>query len=352
MPDSGFVAGATSDPNHRYDLSELASSDDRPSRPFRPIHKPYHFSEAGKSEEHRHASVTGLLDLVFPPHHDFQMTPKNVCKSISPVPSQLHACSESRTVAFSHYTPSFSYCGREPQVFFSPEIDILYFGPRPGYMAANSQLQSFLLTIDQAHLANIQRIAIDDAVFRTETSDSLTQPTSRPTSNTLGNPHYSSVQAVSNTVEVLHKILARMPALKEVLFIPQGGYYAPGTSLDDVRETLKDQIQMAINKVCRRPGGRLAHGGLHWTILDYPVSSSMLNSRCSVELTGTPIIADATPQPPEAIPPVMGWPHNWYWRLAPPEGPQDYGADGIYNCPTYVVTRMGTNVPNASWDMV
>lgn len=217
---------------------------------------------------------------------------KNICASIAPVPSHLHACAESRSVASTRYRLSFPYCGQEPKIFFRPETDVLYFGPRPGYMAANSQLQLFLSTTDRAHLATVRRIAIDDAVFWTDGGYRTTQTTSRPAPDLLGVPDYSSVLAVSNTVDALREIRSRMPALEEIIFIPQGGYYAPGTSLDDVRVALRYQIQTAMNDISQRMGAQWTLEGPRWSILEYPLSGFALTSRHGMELNGTPIVAD------------------------------------------------------------
>jgi hypothetical protein len=217
---------------------------------------------------------------------------KNICASIAPVPSHLHACAESRSVALTHYRLSFPYCGQEPRIFFRPETDILYFGPRPGYMAANSQLQLFLSTTDRAHLATVRRIAVDDAVFWTDGGYRTTQTTSRPAMGLLGMPDNSSMQAVSNTVDALGDIRSRMPALEEIIFIPQGGYYAPGTSLDDVRVALRYQIQTAMNNISQRMGAYRTWEGPRWSILEYPLSGFALTSRHGMELNGTPVVAD------------------------------------------------------------
>lgn len=223
------------------------------------------------------------LTYTFP--SELPRSTKNICASIAPVPSHLHACTESRSVALTRYRLSFPYCGQEPKIFFRPETDVLYFGPRPGYMAANSQLQLFLSTTDRAHLATVRRIAIDDAVFWTDGGY-------RTTMDLLGMPDYSSVQAVSNTVDALREIRSRMPALEEIIFIPQGGYYAPGTSLDDVRVALRYQIQTAMNDISQRMGTQWTHEGPRWSILDYPLSGFALTSRHGMELNGTPVVAD------------------------------------------------------------
>lgn len=218
-----------------------------------------------------------------------QTDTENVCKSIAPIPAHLHACVESRTFALSHYSLSFSYCGQVPRIFFRPETDILYFGPRLGYMASNSQLHTFLLMNDQADLATVRRIAIDDAVFWNNYGRFATQITSRPLAG--DEIPYSSLEAVGNTVNILREIRHRMPALEEVIFLPQGGRYAPGTSLDDVRETMRAQVQTSINDLSYQMGERWTNEDPRWSISEYPLPEAMLTARETVDLTGAPITA-------------------------------------------------------------
>lgn len=87
------------------------------------------------------------------------------CTSPAPIPANLHACHESRREALRRYHLSFGIARQPGQVIFDPARDVLYFGPRDGFMASEAQLRTVLSLCDPAELAQVRRIAVNDALF-------------------------------------------------------------------------------------------------------------------------------------------------------------------------------------------
>lgn len=153
------------------------------------------------------------------------------CMSSAPVPVNLHVCTESRLEALQTYHPCFGF-GRGPgQILFNPEIDILYFGPRQGFMAANSQFRTCMMLCDQQELANVRRLAINDALFW------------------IGNT-YNSMTAARFTLEVLREVAARMTGLEELIFVPWEG--DNGHDEDAVQGRMARQIQTAMQSISQQ----------------------------------------------------------------------------------------------------
>ncbi|KAF4340935.1 hypothetical protein FBEOM_5149 [Fusarium beomiforme] len=124
------------------------------------------------------------------------------CTSTATIPANLHACAESRTEALKYYGLGFGFARGPGQVFLDPDRDILYFGPRVGYMAADSQFQTCMSMCGPEELALVRRLAINDALFWVDTT-------------------YRSMTAASLTVELLRRIQSRMPGLEELIFVPR-----------------------------------------------------------------------------------------------------------------------------------
>ena len=124
------------------------------------------------------------------------------CTSTVPPPSSLHACSESRAEALKVYSGAFGFGRRRGHIMFNPDSDIVYFGPRKGYMAAEAQLHTCMAMCDPAELACVRRVAISDALFWIDDT-------------------YRSLTASTLTVQVLKQLALRLPALEELMFIPR-----------------------------------------------------------------------------------------------------------------------------------
>ncbi|KAJ4391925.1 hypothetical protein N0V93_005545 [Gnomoniopsis smithogilvyi] len=126
------------------------------------------------------------------------------CTSPALIPANLHASHESRREALRHYHAAFGISHRPGQIFFSASSDILYFGPRDGFMASEAQLRTVLMLCDPADLARVQKAAVNDAVFCVTAAADSTKV------------------AISLLVDVLLLLRARMPGLRELVFVPQG----------------------------------------------------------------------------------------------------------------------------------
>lgn len=174
------------------------------------------------------------------------------CTSVAPVPTLLHVCAESRAVALRHWPLSFSFCQQPPQIFFRPEDDILYFGPRPGYMAANGQLHTFLCLTNPSDVAKVRRVAIDDSLFWADSG--FAGPGAAKSRMGPGPWSYHSLLAISLTVDAIRQMCRRMPDLEEIIFVPQAGGFAFGVSEEDIRDTLRDQVQTAMNDLDAEAG--------------------------------------------------------------------------------------------------
>lgn len=155
----------------------------------------------------------------------------NGCTSDAPIPINLHVCDESRREAFKAYQPKFGFARGPGQVIFNTESDILYFGPRQGFMAADSQFHTCMVMSEPAELAGVRRLAISDALFWIDKT-------------------YRSGVAASLTVEVIKQIAQRMPGVQELTFVPREEDALAEPVM--VRERMARQIQTAIHTVCQQ----------------------------------------------------------------------------------------------------
>lgn len=157
------------------------------------------------------------------------------CTSSAPIPANLHACAESRAEASKNYMRAFGFARGPGQVVFNPDSDILFFGPRDGYMAADSQFHTCMSMCDQAELARVRRVAVSDSLFWV-------------------NGTYQSMTAASLTVRVVRELARRMPSLDVIFFVPrQEDEHDDGTGrLAMTRERMACQMQMALDMVCEQ----------------------------------------------------------------------------------------------------
>ncbi|KAG6365017.1 hypothetical protein INS49_006623 [Diaporthe citri] len=87
------------------------------------------------------------------------------CTSQAKIPPNLHVCHESRREALRQYRASFGIARQPGQTFFDSEQDYLYFGPRDGFMASEANLRTVLSLCDPTELAQVRRVAINEALF-------------------------------------------------------------------------------------------------------------------------------------------------------------------------------------------
>ncbi|KAG8161887.1 hypothetical protein KVR01_008874 [Diaporthe batatas] len=98
--------------------------------------------------------------------HDHLGPPSSFgCTSQAKIPTNLHVCHESRREALRQYRASFGIARQLGQTFFDSEQDYLYFGPRDGFMASEANLRTVLSLCDPNELAQVRRVAINEALF-------------------------------------------------------------------------------------------------------------------------------------------------------------------------------------------
>jgi len=167
------------------------------------------------------------------------------CTSPAPIPVNLHICHESRTEALKTYTLAFGIARQPGQVYFDFERDVLYFGPRDGYMASEAQFRTALTLIDPAELAAVRRLAISEALFCADRS--------RGGGGSSSRWPYQSAMAASLATEVLMQVRARMLGLQELVFVPHDGgpAYGDDAALADsaVVQGLARQVRSAVGSV-------------------------------------------------------------------------------------------------------
>jgi hypothetical protein len=54
---------------------------------------------------------------------------------------------------------------RPPQIFFDPQIDVLYFGNREGYLEGFKHFVNTLMIVDPAELGKVERLAVCAEIF-------------------------------------------------------------------------------------------------------------------------------------------------------------------------------------------
>ncbi|KEY69426.1 hypothetical protein S7711_05740 [Stachybotrys chartarum IBT 7711] len=156
------------------------------------------------------------------------------CMSNAAIPAILHACRESRALALQHYGFRFGFARGPGQVAFDPLKDILFFGPREGYMAASSQFHTFMSLCAPADVACVQRIAISDCLFWLD-------------------HQYRSMTAGMLTVDVIKQLCLRIPSLIEIIFIPRDEDL--GTCPSTTTQRMSQQIQASMDVVRQQFAG-------------------------------------------------------------------------------------------------
>ncbi|KAL7906288.1 hypothetical protein GGI35DRAFT_104125 [Trichoderma velutinum] len=150
------------------------------------------------------------------------------CTSPTRIPVNLQVCAESRAEALKSYQPSLGFSRCDGQVFFNFDVDILYFGPREGFMAADSQFHTCMLLCEDRELARVRRMAVNDALFWTGDT-------------------YNSLMAASFVLEMLKQVAARMTGLEELILVPLEDEAVVDQA--PVRERMTRQMQTAMQTV-------------------------------------------------------------------------------------------------------
>ncbi|KAF3770074.1 hypothetical protein M406DRAFT_66519 [Cryphonectria parasitica EP155] len=157
------------------------------------------------------------------------------CSSPALIPANLHTCHESRREALRRYRLSFGITRGPGHIFFDPGADTLYFGPRDGFMASEAQLRTVLALCDPAELARVERVAINDALFwvyddgrssssSNSNSSSVCRSGGGGISIGIGSGRAGmarSAMASSLLVDIMALLRARLPGLRELVFVPR-----------------------------------------------------------------------------------------------------------------------------------
>ncbi|EGX89310.1 hypothetical protein CCM_07561 [Cordyceps militaris CM01] len=152
------------------------------------------------------------------------------CTTTTPNPANLSICAESRVEATKSYRRCFGFARQPGRVYFDPRRDVLYFGPRQGYMATDAQFRTCMTLCDRAELAAVRRIAVSDALFWIDDT-------------------YRSMTAASLTMDVLRIIRQALPNLVELVFVPreQDEACRDRDHLDHILQRMHQQVVTAIN---------------------------------------------------------------------------------------------------------
>lgn len=185
------------------------------------------------------------------------------CTSPAPIPANLHACHESRREALRWYRPSFGLARQPGRVFFDHGQDILYFGPRDGFMASDAQLRTFLSLCDPGELAQVTRVALNDALFWVYGATGSRGPGVSATCAVR------SAVASSLLFDVLGLLRAKMPGLRAVVFVPrdENPLYSQDCCLVEpsmIQSRLTRQVREAVDAVFGSSGGRKGNSACPW----------------------------------------------------------------------------------------
>ncbi|KAI2628355.1 hypothetical protein GGS21DRAFT_239201 [Xylaria nigripes] len=92
-----------------------------------------------------------VVEVIYEPRDDR-------CITTTSVPAILQVCHESRSEALRLYQKSFSTWGREPRIYFCPEMDTLYLS-RPSFLGYSDFSRAFTRLV--RHTGDIVYLAID-----------------------------------------------------------------------------------------------------------------------------------------------------------------------------------------------
>lgn len=100
-----------------------------------------------------------------PSHRTSHEQAKRGCTSPALIPSNLHTNQEARSEALLSYSLSFNIPHGRAKIFFNPAIDILYFGPKKGYLGSFKQFADASSMIVKSELAKVKRLAVHENLF-------------------------------------------------------------------------------------------------------------------------------------------------------------------------------------------
>lgn len=155
------------------------------------------------------------------------------CTTAAPSPANLYICNESRAEAIKSYRRCFGFARQPGHIYFDPNHDILYFGPRKGYMASDAQFRTCMALCEPSELATVRRIAISDSLFWIDDT-------------------YRSMTAASLTMDILRIIDQYLPNLEELIFVPREEDEARHVGLDLTLQRMHDQVFTAINTLAKQ----------------------------------------------------------------------------------------------------
>lgn len=115
-------------------------------------------------------------------------------------------------------------------MFFDTERDVLYFGPRDGFMASEAQLRTVLTMCDPDELAAVRRVAVNDALFwvysgaggnggEREVESGGGGLSGASEGGLVAAPH--TTIASSLLIDVLQLVSERLSDLRELVFVPR-----------------------------------------------------------------------------------------------------------------------------------
>lgn len=153
----------------------------------------------------------------------------------------LHVCAESRREALKKYKRSFGIARQKGQIYFDNEEDILYFGPRDGFMASEGNLRSVLSLVSPAELQVVRRVAINEALFWVDSSHA----------------DYHSGLAASLTFDIVKMVRRRLPGLRDLVFVPrdENPVYSDTARFVEppiVQTRISRQVATAVRMLCER----------------------------------------------------------------------------------------------------
>lgn len=90
---------------------------------------------------------------------------KRGCTSPTPIPGTLHVNRESRNEALLSYKLSFGIPHGRAKVFFNPALDVMYFGPRQGYLNSFKQFANACTMIRKDEMMTMGRLAVHADLF-------------------------------------------------------------------------------------------------------------------------------------------------------------------------------------------
>lgn len=211
------------------------------------------------------------------------------CTSPAPIPVNLHVCHESRSEALRRYRPSFGIARQPGQILFDPDEDVLYFGPRDGFMASEAQLRTVLMLCCPEELLRVRKVAINDALFWVYGNPSAVNPASSPSCGdeyTAANNHYydgrqqqrqwpggissgglvvHTAIATSLLADTLQLLRTRLPGLQELIFVPrdQNPLYSrdcclvePATVQSGMAQQIRQAMAIAFDSSSSSSSGR------------------------------------------------------------------------------------------------